>query len=74
MEYDVTNLSGRRASQRWNRMAVGDLLERVCWATPDKEAIIGCEGAFGSPQFQRLTYTAGFTPATAAAMTRTAFR
>jgi acyl-CoA synthetase (AMP-forming)/AMP-acid ligase II len=56
LEYDVTTLSGRRASQRWNRMAVGDLLERVCWAAPDKEAIIGCEGAFGSPQFERLTY------------------
>jgi acyl-CoA synthetase (AMP-forming)/AMP-acid ligase II len=56
LEFDVVNLTGRRASQRWNRMAVGDLLERVCWAMPDKEAIVGCEGAFGSPEFERLTY------------------
>jgi acyl-CoA synthetase (AMP-forming)/AMP-acid ligase II len=37
-------------------MAVGDLFERVCWATPGKDAIVGCDGAFGSPEFERLTY------------------
>jgi acyl-CoA synthetase (AMP-forming)/AMP-acid ligase II len=56
LEFDVNSLFDRRATQRWNRMAVGDLLERVCWATPDKDAIIGCAGAFGSPEFERLSY------------------
>jgi acyl-CoA synthetase (AMP-forming)/AMP-acid ligase II len=58
MDFDVTNLYGRRAIGRWNRMAVGDLLERVTWSFPDKEAIVGWEGAFGSPDFARVTYRA----------------
>jgi len=34
MEFDVTSLHGRRAAQRWNRVAVGDILERLTWAHP----------------------------------------
>jgi acyl-CoA synthetase (AMP-forming)/AMP-acid ligase II len=58
MDFDVTNLYGRRATARWNRMAVGDLFERVTWSFPDKHAIVGWEGAFGSPEYQRVTYRA----------------
>ncbi|MEA2212335.1 MAG: hypothetical protein QOF83_2283, partial [Solirubrobacteraceae bacterium] len=57
MAFDVTNLHGRRAEDRWNRMAVGDLLERMRWSRPDQEAIVGRPGAFTSPEFARLTYT-----------------
>lgn len=56
MSFDVTNLHGRRAADRWNRMAVGDLLERMTWSRPDQDAIVGWEGAFASPEYRRLTY------------------
>jgi acyl-CoA synthetase (AMP-forming)/AMP-acid ligase II len=56
MTFDVTNLHGRRATSRWNRMSVGDLLERLTWSVPDKDAIVGCEGAYGTPEFARITY------------------
>lgn len=54
--FDVETLRGRRADQRWNRMSVGDILERVTWATPDKVALVGWEGAFSDPRFERMTY------------------
>jgi acyl-CoA synthetase (AMP-forming)/AMP-acid ligase II len=53
---DVMNLSGRHAVNRWERTSVGDVIERVTWSYPDKEAIIGWEGAYGHPEFARLTY------------------
>jgi acyl-CoA synthetase (AMP-forming)/AMP-acid ligase II len=53
---DVETVRGRRADQRWNRMVVGDLLERVTWATPDKVALVGWEGAYAEPRFERMTY------------------
>lgn len=54
--HDVETLRGRRADQRWNRMSVGDILERVTWSTPDKVALVGWDGAFGDPRFARMTY------------------
>ena len=56
MSFDVTTLHGRRASQRWNRVAVGDILERLTWATPDKEAIVAWDGACAEERFRRVTY------------------
>ena len=56
MGFDVTNLHGRRTEDRWNRMAFGDLLERMTWSRPDREAIIGWEGAYASDEYARLTY------------------
>lgn len=50
------SLSGRRADNRWERVSVGDIIERVTWSYPDKEAIIAWEGAYGHPEFARLTY------------------
>ena len=38
--FDVTSLYDRRAVNRWERTSVGDLLERVTWSFPDKEAIV----------------------------------
>jgi acyl-CoA synthetase (AMP-forming)/AMP-acid ligase II len=54
--FDVTSLYNRRAVNRWERTSVGDLLERVTWSYPDKEAMIGAEGAYGDPALARLTY------------------
>jgi acyl-CoA synthetase (AMP-forming)/AMP-acid ligase II len=55
-QFDVTSLHNRRAVNRWERTSVGDLLERVTWSFPDKEALVGAEGACGDPQLRRLTY------------------
>jgi acyl-CoA synthetase (AMP-forming)/AMP-acid ligase II len=53
----VDRLHGvRRSTQRWNRTAVGDLLERLTWSVPDKEALVGWEGAFATPEFRRVSY------------------
>lgn len=56
IDVDVTNLIGRRATNRWERTSVGDILERVTWSQPETEAIIGWEGAYGDDRFARLTY------------------
>ena len=54
--FDVTSLYNRRAVNRWERTSVGDLLERVTWSFPDKEAIVGADGAVADPRLGRLTY------------------
>lgn len=54
--FDVTSLYNRRAVSRWERTSVGDLLERVTWSYPGKEAIIGAHGAHADPRLSRLTY------------------
>jgi len=54
--FDVETLRGRRADQRWNRMSVGDMLERVTWSRPDRTALVGWDGAFSHPRFERMTY------------------
>lgn len=56
MKLDVTSLHHRRATNRWERTSVGDLLERVTWSDPDKIAIIGRPGAYADEQFRSLTY------------------
>src|ERR1700727_1907898 len=54
--FDVTSLHHRRATHRWERTSVGDLLERMTWSFPDQEAFVGRPGAFGEPGYERLTY------------------
>src|SRR3954462_1713119 len=56
MAIDVEKLYDRRADNRWDRTCVGDVLERVTWSRPDRVAITGWPGAFGTPEFERLTY------------------
>jgi acyl-CoA synthetase (AMP-forming)/AMP-acid ligase II len=56
VELDVTSLHHRRAVHRWERMSVGDLLERMTWSRPDKVAIAGMPGAFADERFASLTY------------------
>lgn len=53
---DVENLVGRRPVNRWERVSVGDLLERMRWSYPDKEAIVASSDACTSSRFARLTY------------------
>jgi acyl-CoA synthetase (AMP-forming)/AMP-acid ligase II len=53
---DVTSLHNRRADNRWDRVCVGDILERVTWSRPDQVAIVGWPGAFAEPRYARLTY------------------
>jgi hypothetical protein len=52
--FDVTSLHGRRASDRWHRVSVGDVLERVTHSLPEKPALIAWDGAFASPDHARL--------------------
>jgi acyl-CoA synthetase (AMP-forming)/AMP-acid ligase II len=54
---DVTSLHGRHATDRWNRVSVGDLFERVRWSYPDKEAIVARGAAVAYEENRRLTYT-----------------
>ncbi len=56
MDFDVTSLHHRRASRRWDRTAVGDMVERMTWSFPDRSAFVGAEGAFADPAFARVTY------------------
>ncbi|WP_275295043.1 AMP-binding protein [Amycolatopsis sp. La24] len=56
MAFDVTSLYNRRADDRWNRICVSDLVERLTWSVPDATAIAGWPGAFGDPRFARLTF------------------
>lgn len=65
--FDVTSLQGRRATRRWERTSVGDLLERLTWSYPDKEAIVGYAGAYSDETFHRLTYRQADTFANQAA-------
>lgn len=56
MALDVETLRGRRQTDRWNRMAIGDVFERLAWSHPDREAIVGWSGAFADDRFSRVTY------------------
>jgi acyl-CoA synthetase (AMP-forming)/AMP-acid ligase II len=56
VDLDVTSLHHRRAVHRWERMSVGDLIERVTWSRPDKVAIVGRPGAYADERFAALTY------------------
>ena len=56
MDFDVTSLHHRRATRRWERMSVGDLIERVTWSRPDKLAIVGRPGAYADERLAALTY------------------
>src|SRR5689334_25251414 len=56
VDLDVTSLHDRRAVHRWERMSVGDLIERVTWSRPDRVAIAGRPGAYADERFAALTY------------------
>jgi acyl-CoA synthetase (AMP-forming)/AMP-acid ligase II len=56
VDLDVTSLHHRRATHRWERMSVGDLIERMTWSRPDKLAIVGRPGACADERLRTLTY------------------
>ncbi|HOG91301.1 MAG TPA: AMP-binding protein [Smithella sp.] len=56
MKFDVTSLFNRRADNRWDRVALGDALERMTWSYPNQEALISWEGAYADKENERLTY------------------
>lgn len=56
MSFDVTSLIDRHASKRWERINVGDILERNTWGRPEHTAIVGWTGAYAYPDNGRLCY------------------
>jgi acyl-CoA synthetase (AMP-forming)/AMP-acid ligase II len=56
MSIDVERMYDRRADNRWERVAVGDILERMTWSEPDKIAFIAAADAVLDPQFARVSY------------------
>ncbi|MGE0487242.1 MAG: class I adenylate-forming enzyme family protein [Gammaproteobacteria bacterium] len=56
MTIDVENFRYRRNDDRWNRVSVADIIERVTWSTPDKLALICTPDATIDPALARLTY------------------
>lgn len=56
MEIDVHSLYNRKKINRWERVSVGDVFERIAHTFPDKEAIVGWQGAFADKSNARLTY------------------
>lgn len=56
MTFDVESLYGRHADNRWNRVSVTDLVERVTWSDPDRIALLALSDAYGDERFASLTY------------------
>jgi len=54
--FDTERLYDRRADQRWNRVCVGDITERMTWSRPNEIAIVGWEGAYSDAKFSSLTW------------------
>ena len=52
---NVTDLRGRRATDRWNRVSMGDIFERIRSADPNRIVISAWEGAFESPERRHVT-------------------
>ncbi len=56
MTIDVERLFDRRADNRWERISIGDIFERMSWSEPDKLALIATPCATRDPDFARITY------------------
>ncbi len=56
MTIDVESLYNRKRTNRWERVSVGDIFERLTFSFPDKEAIVAYEGAYAHEDYARLTY------------------
>ncbi len=56
MPIDVESFHGRRNDARWNRMVVGDIVERMTWNEPEKEALVAMPDATVDPAWARVTY------------------
>lgn len=56
MSIDVRDMYDRRNDQRWNRVAVGDILERMSLSDPHAEALVAVPEAVADPRYSRVTY------------------
>lgn len=56
MAIDVENFRNRRNDDRWDRVSVGDVIERMTWIEPDKTALVCTPDATIDPAYQRLSY------------------
>jgi acyl-coenzyme A synthetase/AMP-(fatty) acid ligase len=56
MVLDVESLTNRRNDDRWNRVSVGDIIERMTWNEPDKIALVATLDATVNPAYARVTY------------------
>lgn len=56
MNIDVENFRNRRNDDRWNRVSVGDIVERMTWNEPDKTALVMAPDATVDPRYARVTY------------------
>ena len=57
MTIDVENFRNRRNDARWNRVSVGDVIERMTWNEPGKVAFIATPEATVDPAYARVTYS-----------------
>ena len=57
MTIDVENFRNRRNDARWNRVSVGDVIERMTWNEPGKVAFIATPEATVDPVYARVTYS-----------------
>ena len=57
MTVDVENFRNRRNNARWNRVSVGDVIERMTWNEPGKVAFIATPEATVDPAYARVTYS-----------------
>ena len=57
MTIDVENFRNRRNDARWNRVSVGDVIERMTWNEPGKVAFIATPEATGATAYARVTYS-----------------
>ena len=53
---DVHSLHGRRNDERWNRVAVGDVLERLARSEPERTAILAAPDAVADPRYARVSF------------------
>lgn len=57
MTIEVNTLRGRRNTDRWNRVSMGDLFERIKWGDPQRKVLRAWDGAYESPENAELTAT-----------------
>ena len=57
MTIDVENFRNRRNNARWNRVSVGDVIERMTWNEPGKVAFVATPEATVDPAYARVTYS-----------------
>ena len=55
MKLDVTSLRNRTARDRWNRVSMGDLFERISWHDPERVVIEAWTGAYESIENSQIT-------------------